>query len=233
MGYDKFCAKCGQKTSALINGVCQDCFLQKKQIFTMSKPHFTVCKFCGKFLSHGKWFFFTEESIKDDLIKSVHLDHELEKGKIFAEVKRLSDNDFAALIKVEGFIKDVLISEEKSINFSVKPTTCDACMKLNANYREAVIQIRAPKDEAKGMYEFAIAMLDKERAANSLSGTSKIIESPYGYDLWVGSKAAAVKVSRALSKTYNLKVVTSKKIIGEEGGHCHFKFRFTYCLKMK
>lgn len=233
MGYDKFCAKCGQKTTALINGVCQECFLQKKHLFTFTKPHFTVCKFCGKFLSHGKWFFFADESIKEDLKKSVHLDHDLEDGKVFVEVKQLSDSDFAALIKVEGFIDGVLVNSEKSINFSVKPTTCDACMKLHANYREAVIQIRAPKDEAKGMYELAIAMLDKERESNSLSGTSKIIEAPYGYDLWVGSKAAAVKVARALSKTYNLRVISSKKIIGEEGGRAHFKFRFTYCLKMK
>jgi nonsense-mediated mRNA decay protein 3 len=233
MGFEKFCARCGQKTEALISGVCQECFLKKKELFSVPKPNFTVCKFCGKFLSHGKWFLLTDQTVGEEISRSVKFNHDLDTPKVFIEIQRMSPSDFAALVKVEGFIDGVLVKDEKSLNFSVRPVTCDPCMKLHANYREAVIQLRAEKAEARAMYDYAISLLDKEREANSLSGTSKIIESEHGFDLWVGSKTAAAKVARSLSKAFGLRIITSKKIIGEEGGRAHFKFRFTYCLKKK
>ena len=140
---------------------------------------------------------------------------------------------YEVLIKVEGFIENVLVSQEKEIVFKIKPTTCDACTKLNANYREAVVQIRAEKSEAKKIYDTAMSMLDKERETNSLAGTSKIIEIPQGYDLWIGDKKAAARIVRAISKMFDMKVTTSKKLIGEDGGRGNFVFRFTFCLKKK
>lgn len=236
MSFNKFCAKCGKETTALIKGQCSDCYLAKKELFTIEKPVFSVCKHCGKFLSHQKWFPLNESSISEELLKKIKYSHELISPKPFVEVTQVPDSDilsYEVLVKVEGFIDNVLVSQEKEFVFKIKPTTCDACMKLNANYREAVVQIRAEKNEAKKIYETTLSMLEKERVTNSLAGTSKIIEIPQGYDLWVGDKKVAARMVRTLSKMFDMELITSKKIIGEEGGRGHFVFRFTYCLKKK
>ncbi len=234
MSFKKFCAKCGKETSALISGICAECVLKKKTLFELKIPSFGVCKHCGKFLSSGKWFLLSEQTISDGIKKKVKLDHELGKAKIFVETEQMEQLRFQTSVKVEGFLDDALVEQEKVYNFSVRPVTCDSCMKLNANYREAILQLRAEKKElAKEMFDVAITMLDNERVSDSLSGTSKIIEIPQGYDLWIGSKKAAVKIARYMAKLYNVRITSSKKIIGEEGGHCHFKFRFTYCVKRK
>ncbi|HNV01200.1 MAG TPA: 60S ribosomal export protein NMD3 [archaeon] len=236
MSFKKFCAKCGKETNALIKAQCADCYLGKKELFVIEKPIFSVCKHCGKFISNQKWFPLSESAISEEILKKIKYDHELTLPKPFVEVNQVSDSEilsYEVLVKVEGFIDGVLVSQEKELVFKIKPTTCDACMKLNANYREAVVQIRAEKAEAKKIYETAILILDKEKVTNSLAGTSKIIEIPQGYDLWIGDKKVAAKLVRTLSKMYDMKVVTSKKIIGEEGGRGHFVFRFTFCLKKK
>jgi NMD protein affecting ribosome stability and mRNA decay len=236
MSFKKFCAKCGKETTALIKGKCADCYLGKKELFTVEKPIFSVCKHCGKFLSHSKWFPLSEESISEEILKRIKYTHELVDPKPFVEVTQMLSTEvlsYEALVKVEGFIEGVLVSQDKEFIFKIKPTTCDSCMKLNANYREAILQIRASKDEAKKIYETALSMLDKEKVTNSLAGTSKIIQLPQGYDLWMGDKKVTARIVRTLSKMFDMKVVTSKKIIGEEGGRGHFVYRFTFCLKKK
>jgi nonsense-mediated mRNA decay protein 3 len=234
MSFKKFCAKCGKETNALIKGKCSDCYLGKKELFDIEKPVFSVCKHCGKFLSHSKWFLLNEASISEEILKRIKYVHELIDPKPFVEVREIQNLEilsYEVLINVQGFIEGVLVNQEKELIFKIKPTTCDACMKLNANYREAVVQIRAPKIEAKKVYDTALSMLDKEKVKNSLAGTSKIIEMPQGFDLWIGDKKVAVRMVRALSKMYDMKIITSKKIIGEEGGRGHFVYRFTFCLK--
>jgi nonsense-mediated mRNA decay protein 3 len=236
MSFKKFCAKCGKETSALIKGVCSDCYLEKRELFSLEKPTFSVCKTCGKFISHNKWFPLNESTISTDMMKRIRYDHELVDPKPFVEVNQMVDSEvlsFEVVVKVQGFIEGVLVEEEKEFILRVKPTTCDACMKLNANYREAVVQIRAPKTDAKKIYDAALAMLGKEHVNNSLSGTSKVIDIPQGYDLWIGDKKVATKMVRQLSKTFDLEIISSKKIIGEEGGRGNFIYRFTFCLKKK
>ncbi|NMA44524.1 MAG: hypothetical protein GX950_01785 [Candidatus Diapherotrites archaeon] len=236
MSFNKFCAKCGKDTSALIKGHCSDCYLGKKELFTIEKPTFSVCKICGKFIFNQKWFPLSETTISEKILAKIKYAPELNSPKPFVEVTQVLNSDvlmYEVLIKVEGFIENVLVSQEKEIVFKIKPTTCDACTKLNANYREAVVQIRAEKSEAKKIYDTAMSMLDKERETNSLAGTSKIIEIPQGYDLWIGDKKAAARIVRAISKMFDMKVTTSKKLIGEDGGRGNFVFRFTFCLKKK
>ncbi len=232
MSFTKFCAKCGKETSALISGICSDCFLKKNHLFELKLPSFGVCKHCGKFLSSGKWFVLTGENISLEVSKKVKLNHNIDKPKIFAEVELVAPLSYQLSVKVEGFLDSVLIEQEKVYSFTVKPVTCDSCMKLNADYREAVLQLRADtKEKAKEMYDIALSMLDSQRETDSLSGTSKIIQIPQGYDLWIGSKKAASKIARYMSKLYKVQVTLSKKIIGEEGGRGHFIYRHTFCVK--
>ncbi len=231
MGFEKFCPKCGKRTDFLFNKVCKDCFLKENELFSVNEPDFTICKKCKKILFRGSWSFYNEELIAHDVASKIKVHKELLKPKILVELKKTDLLDFVAEITVSGFIKDALLEQKNSFSFEIKDTLCDSCMKLGANYREAIIQLRAENnDEAKAMLEIAKSQLKKEYSKDSLSGLSKLVEIKNGFDLWVGSKKAAAKVSRYLSKLYKTKIIASSKLIGEDENGKR-KYRFTFCIK--
>ena len=148
------------------------------------------------------------------------------------ELEKKEDKEYEALVKVKGFIAGNLIEQEKVISVLLGDTTCDSCMKLNADYREAIIQLRGKTiEESKQMMKITMDLLDKEKQKDSLSGTSKIIELKNGYDLWIGSKKAAIKVARYVAKLYKVKLIVSSKLIGEQENGKR-KYRFTFCVKL-
>ncbi len=233
MSFKKFCPKCGKETNQLIDSLCVDCFLKGKEIFNVDKVSVLMCKHCKKIFSGNKEISFSEEIIAEIVASKIKIIPELEKPKIFVELQKRTELDYEALIKVKGFLGNQLIEKEKIVQFRIKETTCDSCMKLNADYREAILQLRASNQkDALAMFQLANNLLDKDRSKDSLAGTSKVIELKNGFDLWVGSKKAAAKVSRYLSKLYKVKIITSKKLIGEEDSG-ERKYRHTFCIKIK
>jgi len=233
MSFKKFCPKCGKETDKFVGKICLDCFLKEKNLFSIKKQKMFVCKHCGKILVKGKWQDFSESLIIEEITSKVKInkDVNLENINIIIDLVKKDDEKYEALVKVKGIVEGNLIDGEKVIQIKISITTCDACMKLNSEYREAIIQLRGKNlEESKEMMKNALDLLDKERAKDSLSGTSKIIELKEGYDLWVGSKKAAAKVSKYMAKMYNTQVKLSSKLIGEEQSGKR-KYRFTFCIK--
>jgi len=232
MGFEKFCVKCGKTTSALVHGLCTDCFLEKKDLFKVKDLLLERCVKCGKVRMKSSWFALSDELVAQEISSKVKIDPDLEQGKVFVELTRIDELNFDVKISVEGFMNGVLVKQEKKQVFSLQKVSCDACMKLVSNYREAIIQLRASTgEEAEGMFETAKQFLATESAGDSLSAVIKTFKGKNGYDLWIGSNKGASKVARKLSKLYKVPIVDSKKIIGEEGGRGHFKYRFTYLIK--
>lgn len=231
MTFKKFCPKCGKETDVFIGKICKDCFLEKNNLFSLKKINITQCKICKKILVAGKWVDFSEEAIAEEVANKVKILPELNTPKIFVELEPHIDNNYTALIKIEGILNNYLIEEELVAKFKLKEITCDACMKLNSDYREAIIQLRSKRKENEDdVFLLAKNLLDLEKSKDPLSGTSKIEKVRNGYDLWIGSKKAAVKVTRALSKFYNVKPVISKKLIGEDEQGKR-KYRHTFCIR--
>ncbi len=232
MSFKKFCPKCGEETNSLVGNVCVNCFLQGKKIFDVEKVSIFLCKFCGRLFIANKEVAFSEELIAEEVAHKTKLLPQITDPKIFVELSRKTDLDFEAKVNVKGFIEDVLIEQDKIVHFQLKETRCDSCMKLNADYREAILQLRSSnKDDKDSMVKIALDFLKRENEKDPLSGTSKIVELKNGYDLWIGSKKAAVKVSRYMSKLYKVPQVVSKKLIGEEKSGDR-KYRFTFCIKI-
>ncbi len=231
MSFKKFCPKCGNETSQLVDKLCLKCFTKNNTLFDIGKVKFFICKWCGKLLFNNTLKGFEEETIAQEIATHVKIIPQLEKTKVFVELSKLSELDYEALIKVQGFLADNLVEDKKIIKFQLKETTCDSCMKLNADYREAILQLRSENmDEAESMLKLAEELLKKEKVKNPLAGTSKISKVRNGFDLWVGSKKATVKVSRYMAKLYDTKIIVSKKLIGEEKNGKR-KYRHTFCIK--
>ncbi len=231
MSFKQFCPKCGKETTLLVGKVCLDCFLKNNKLFEVEKINITQCKHCQKLLFSGNWIEFDDGVIAQEVARNVKLNSEIKDPKIFVELERYPESNFEALIQVKGIINNSMIEKEDSIKFQIKETTCDSCMKLNSNYREAILQLRSSKKENEdAMFELAKNLLDAQRSKDSLSGTSKILKIKNGYDLQIGSKKSAVKIARYLAKLYGTQIVMSKKLIGEDEQGKR-KYRHTFCVR--
>jgi nonsense-mediated mRNA decay protein 3 len=230
MSFKKFCPKCGEEADSFTGNICTECFLKEKDFFTVDKISIIICKHCQKFLLHGKWIAFSEEQIVEEVVSKVKIIDKLEESKVFVELKKYSEVDYEAKVRVTGILSGKIVEKEKSVKFQLKDTVCDPCMKLRSDYREAVLQLRsASKESAKEMCDLAMNFLEKERQKDSLSDTSKVMELRTGFDLWIGSKKAAAKISRQLSKVFEVTPKVSRKLIGQENGKR--KYRTTFCIK--
>ncbi len=231
MSFEKFCAKCGETTDALIHGLCADCYLKRHELFEVKEIKIERCVKCLKIKFKGNWQNYFEDAVANEVVSKVKPMHGLDQPKIFVELNPLTENDFAAQITVEGFLDGVLLKQTKPIEFSLQKVSCDACMKLVSNYREAILQLRAPtQSEADAMLEVAKQLLVSEKEKNSLSAAIKIFSAKNAYDLWIGSNKGAVKTARKLAKLYKTKIIVSQKLIGQEESGKR-KYRFTYCIK--
>jgi nonsense-mediated mRNA decay protein 3 len=230
MSFKKFCPRCGKEKDFLVGKICVDCFMEGKEFFSMDKINMTVCKHCSKLKVRGKWIEFSDSLIAEEVASKVNVIDELKDSKVFVEIEKYSEIDYEAKVKVTGILSNQLVEKESFVKFQLKDVTCDACMKLNADYREAIIQLRSSsKDTAKEMYAIAIDLLSREKSKNTLADTSKVIEIKNGYDLWVGSKNAAAKVARRVAQLFDVQIKNSRKLTGRENGKD--KYRNTYCIK--
>ncbi|MDD3160134.1 MAG: 60S ribosomal export protein NMD3 [Candidatus ainarchaeum sp.] len=232
MSFKKFCPKCGKETEYLIDNLCKDCYLQGKSIFDIEKSNISVCKFCNKTKIGNHWFEVNDELIGNQIANMIKPNKDLKQPKILVTLEKFLENNYSAVVAVEGFLSDILVKDIKEIKFQVKETTCDSCMKINASYREAVVQLRAnDKNDREEIFKMALDILKKDKSNDSLSDTSKIIKLKTGYDLWVGSKKSAIKISSFIAKLYNCQIKRSKKLIGQDDNG-EQKYRYTFCMKI-
>ncbi|MFA6269465.1 MAG: 60S ribosomal export protein NMD3 [archaeon] len=231
MSFDKFCARCGKSTESIIGGVCSKCFLERHDLFEVKDIEIERCVKCGKIHFKGKWTSISNEEIANEVSSKIKLNHELDQPKIFVELEPITELDFAAKVTVTGFIKGVLVEQTKQTEFSLFKVSCDSCMKLVSNYREAIIQLRAgSQSEADSMLEVTKQLLKAESAKDALSAAIRVLSAKNSYDLWIASNKGAIKAARKLSKLYKSKLIVSKKLIGETDEK-KLKYRFTYCIK--
>jgi NMD protein affecting ribosome stability and mRNA decay len=80
------------------------------------------------------------------------------------------------------------------------------------------------------MLHEAEELIKEENSKDPLSAIVKTIKVRNGFDLWVGSKKSAVKVSRKLAKLYDTRPIVSSKLIGQNKDGSE-KYRFTFCVK--
>lgn len=231
MGYEQFCVKCGATTDALIKGMCVKCYLKRNELFEIRPFDIEICVKCGKMKVKGRWGAYNLEAIGAEVANKVKFLLPVDQPKINVSLEPITNIDFNAAIDLAGFIDGVLVEQKIDYPFSLSKVSCDPCMKVVSNYREAIIQLRASSfSEAESMLEVTKTFLEEERVKDSLSAIIKVAKLPKGFDLWIGSNKGAYKVVRKLERLYHVKALESKKLIGEDRSR-RLKYRFTYCLK--
>jgi len=199
----------------------------------MKDINIDICVKCGKARIKGSWTFPSDEIVANEISSKVKLLHSIEQPKIFVEITPITKIDYSAKITVEGLLEGTIVKQTKTDEFYLQKVSCDSCMKLVSNYREAIIQLRATnREEADAMLEVTKQLLLNESAKDSLSAPIKILSEKNGHDLWIGSNKGATKVARKLCKLYKTNLIVSKKQTGGGFGN-KAVYRFTYSIKKK
>lgn len=231
MSFKRFCVKCGKETSALISGLCRDCFLKTNDLFDLKEGSIERCVKCGRTRIKGKWVGCNIDAIANEVASKVRFNPAVSQSKVFVELNPVSDYEYKLAINVKGLIGEIVVEQSKEFKLNLLKVSCDDCMKLVSNYREAVIQLRSSSNkETEPMLEVTKQLLLVEAMTDPLSSVIKILRGPTGFDLWVCSNKSAARVVRKLSRLYKVTPKVSKKLIGVKNDGAE-KYRVTYCIK--
>ncbi|MCD6477812.1 MAG: 60S ribosomal export protein NMD3 [Candidatus Aenigmarchaeota archaeon] len=154
------CPKCGRKTNKLYDGLCKDCFLEEKNLFSIPKRiEVKVCKSCGRVKLGGRW---KRVKSPDEIIKK-HIKSKGEIENIKIDKKQINDNSFLVNVLVRGKIYGLEKTEKRKTILVKKKVLCDLCGKVKGGYYEAIIQLRSNNEnKIKQAYEI-IGKLIKNR----------------------------------------------------------------------
>ncbi len=192
-----FCVACGKE--AKIGNLCEDCFTDKKRIFSLEDFRFEICSSCGSFFDKS-WQYSRPVDEIIDLMIARRMERLGKIRSVNVEKKRVG-NTMLTTVTCIGNIPPAskIKTEKRTIRIKMINMKCDNCTKVLGGYYEAVIQLRG-KDA-------------KKLAEKINSGVLK--ETKDGYDIKFVKKSDAKRIAKSLEKNYSVKksftFVTEKK----------------------
>jgi nonsense-mediated mRNA decay protein 3 len=213
----RFCIRCGSEGIDLLDGLCEDCYVEHKleKLITIPKIlNNKYCKICGSIYDSGKWKSpeIYKDPIKDiiykNLLRKIIVDHNVKELRI--EIQKIT-YDMKGLMRgevlIEGKLKSKNFSISESIILNLERTLCDKCSKKKSKYYEAIVQLRGK----------TVGLLDQDKrrlfesliTPEDLMYISDIIEGKEGVDYYFLNKSIAKKLVNRLSTILEVSVKES------------------------
>ncbi|MFH0711061.1 MAG: NMD3-related protein [Candidatus Aenigmatarchaeota archaeon] len=204
---NKFCPKCGRETDKFYGKVCNRCFLEKLTVVEKlpSKILLKKCKICGKVYYEAETFFSVESALDDSLSKI------LSHPEIASASYKIKDNVAYATLKI--VVDDLEKEEIKSISIVFKSIICESCSKKHLGYFQSVIQLRAKEPLLKIISNEIEEELKIRNKHDPLAFISKTEKEKGGENFYIGSKQAAVQLSRNIKLKYKAIVKRTSKLV--------------------
>ena len=212
---NKFCPKCGKEADKIFDGMCINCLFEKKRTIKIPSIFFVKrCKRCSKWFL-GKIKSERIEDIIDPEIQKIlnsaksaesgikYMNYRVADGKVYLSLKF----DFNGIQK----------SEEHEVEIKEQVKTCQYCAMAGTRYYNAILQIRGPKEIIGEALKEVIKRV-AEMKSDNLAFISDIKKMKRGADVYIGSKVAARKASRALKSRFNAKLRITREMGGKKLG---------------
>lgn len=231
---NKFCPECGKTKGTFIQRFCSECYLKKHKVIEFpERIEFESCNRCSKMRFKGNWVD-ENELFLIELIRSKVKSKEFSLKNIEVKLTPAEGKEINAVVFIEGELEGASLKIKKETVLIPLKGICDSCMKLSSSYHEAVLQVRFKEKKMhseKELLQKINFLLGMEEKKDSLSRAIKVIKERNGFDVWIGSKRTAKKVSEELARKFNSSVVRSftvygVKKTGEE------KKRYTFCVRI-
>ncbi|MBN1159986.1 MAG: 60S ribosomal export protein NMD3 [Candidatus Diapherotrites archaeon] len=229
-----FCPSCGVKEGEkeFIDGFCIDCYLKDHELFKIPEEiEIEICSNCQKFRFGKQWIDYTDENIEKLIVSKAESNMDIDDLKvgIYPEEKNV-----LVKLQIKGRKNEIPLTIRKEIYLKERKVNCPACSRLNGGYFEATLQIRFDKmqrdKERKALLQMHEILNSEREKGDHLAQVIKLEEKKDGFDVQLGSKKAARKISREFTKRYNGKVTFSSSIVTEKKGTP--VYRDTFCVRM-
>jgi nonsense-mediated mRNA decay protein 3 len=213
----KFCPKCGREADRLFDGMCLDCFFEKKGVAKIpAEIVVNRCKYCGRYFARNLMGERVEDVIDTTVKKMFNagakhvkvMNYRVRNGKVYVSLK----------LDFDGAQK----SEEHVIEINEHPVACQYCSMAETHYYNAILQIRAPAELIDEILEEVINIVNRMKS-DRFAFISKIKRVKYGLDIYIGSKVVAAKIGKYLKNRFNAETKTTRKISGRKKGREVYK----------
>lgn len=211
----KFCPKCGREADKIFDGMCAECLFEKKRkVRIPSEIIVKRCKHCGKYFSGKR----ASDKIRDILDPKIRKIFRLAKSKedgIKSMNYRINNGKVYVSLKYD--FNEIQKSEEHEIEIVEKLKVCHYCAIASTRYYNAIVQIRSPEEMVERVVDEARDRIS-EIKSDSMAFISEIRKVKNGADIYIGSKAAARKVARAIKRKFNAETKLTRKLGGRKMG---------------
>lgn len=227
---NSFCPKCGASEGNFIKGFCEKCFLEDHEIvFVPEKIEVDYCTKCEGILFKGKMSDQTPELL-EEIIRSKIKVKDLLNEKLSIELVPFGDDKSKAIITFSGEVDSQKISFQKETLLKPLNICCKDCSKLVGGYFEAILQVRGEKELTEKIISFSEKFLEKEKKFDRLAKITKLEKDKHGFNAYLASKQAALKLAREIASRHNSRMTSSSKIVGRKAGR-DVK-RVTFCVRV-
>ena len=192
--------------------LCKDCFLLKVS-FAKKLPDKIIvrrCKSCEKIFV-GKKTANTVENAIDIILADL-----LKQPEVHSATYRVANSKVHINLTLK--VNDLKKTEEKISNLIVKNIFCQYCHMKSTGYYQSILQVRAPSNLINAIMDEIGNQIEFLNQYDNLAFISKIDRNPKGIDIYIGSKRAAVQISKYLKNKFKASIKVSRKLSGYISG---------------
>lgn len=238
MNEEMFCVECGKEPDRLYEGLCRDCFIDKKMEVEIESPiEIEVCGHCGSVKRENKWIEKPDlEAIMlqriDDAISTNHLVDRYSFNADFSQEDPLNIN---VDVGIKLTSEDITTSLEETTKIILKKSQCEICSKIQGDYYEAILQIRPSGQDMTEEQKEEIRDIIKKRVEVKRGEERNIFvtfeeEIHGGLDFYLSDTGVSKNLAHEISRKFGGRVTTSSKLTGREDGQNIY--RMTYSVRL-
>ncbi|MEM0277262.1 MAG: NMD3-related protein [Pyrobaculum sp.] len=218
-----YCPHCGRLVDKLIEGMCEDCYIEKYPLITVKDKTLLKCKYCGAVYLRGKWVR-ARKTGTEELVKRILA----EKATVRGIVEKIDVQEIGNKLHLHVTVKGSphpLIAERAlayQIEFSYDNDICIDCREMLSKREIALLQVRGtPRglDDAMKKKIFQIVEQELYKLKDKRIGyISDIKNTENGVDIYTTSAGLARHLAYVIHKHFPSQIVETAKNIGVKDG---------------
>ncbi|MBS3816896.1 MAG: hypothetical protein KGY76_04975, partial [Candidatus Thermoplasmatota archaeon] len=134
------CVECGAEVEELTDGMCRECYIQKKADVDIEDPiEIEICSRCGSVRKGEKWIERPDLQLLmlDRIEDSLSFSSVVDNFSFQVEFDEGDPKNIYAELEVELLGEDTKVEKELSTNIILKKSQCTSCSRREGNYYEA------------------------------------------------------------------------------------------------
>ncbi|MGM0510798.1 MAG: 60S ribosomal export protein NMD3 [Thermoplasmatota archaeon] len=233
-----FCVECGKEPEKLYDGMCRECFIDKKLNPSIDdKVFIDICSVCGSVRKEGKWLENPDmnsimlEKIEDAL----KIPYDVDRYSFQAEFDEEDPKNVKAKVTVNMMAEDVKVEKDLEAKIIFKKTQCKICSRIHGNYYEAILQVRPSSDKMTDEQKKIVADRVKKVVEVEMGEVRRVFlaffeERHGGVDYYLSDKNVTKKLAADLARDFGGEITTSGELAGMEDGQKVYKM--TYSVRL-